>query len=107
MRCKHDGRLSGIRMEERSGGWYYTWAFPIKETSASKEGYDNTKISGSFHRGEDYRGCPYCGNRGFVRCGRCHKLTCIGKEDHFHCQWCGNDGRITGTITELDAGQNY
>lgn len=107
MKCERDGRLSGIRMEECSGGWCYTWAFPIKESIASKEGYGSTKISGSFFQGEDFNGCPYCGNTGYVRCGQCHKLTCWNGSEDFHCQWCGAEGKVSGTISELDAGQDY
>ena len=51
--------------------------------------------------GPQYK-CPYCGNTGFVRCGRCHKLTCYSDGGKFTCDHCGNVGDVTGTIDTLE-----
>lgn len=52
--------------------------------------------------GPQYK-CPWCGDTDFVRCGRCHNLTChdAGSKD-FTCAHCGNTGKITGTISGDD-----
>lgn len=54
--------------------------------------------------GPQYK-CPYCGNRDFVRCGLCEKLTCYSGDGSFVCDHCGNVGGVSGTIESLEG--NY
>lgn len=76
--------------------WKYTWAFPIKDSAAKREGYDATLIDGMIEPDKDYPGCPYCGKRSFVVC-ECGKLNCnISNGDLFTCEWCGLDGNLVG-----------
>ncbi|MGN8888068.1 hypothetical protein [Blautia sp. HCP28S3_G10] len=98
-KCKESKKLYGVRFEKDGDGWKYTWAFPIKEDVARREGYDTTTMVGMIHPDEEYPGCPYCGRRTFVVCGDCHKLSCnIVVGNTFTCDWCG----MTGTISDYE-----
>lgn len=58
---------------------------------------EESSVTGSFYNGTNQ--CPYCGNTGFVRCGKCHKWNCHKDGvKQFHCALCGNTGEITGVI---------
>lgn len=91
-KCKKVHKMFGIRFEKsKSDQWKYTWAFPIKEDVAKREGYDETLIKGMVYPEHGYRGCPYCGERMFVVCN-CGKLNCKILDpitNEFECQWCG------------------
>lgn len=96
-KCKETHKTYGVRFEKTAeGNWVYTWAFPIKESSAKREGYDGTVIEGAIMPREDYPGCPYCGSKFFVVCS-CGKLNCnIGTPGLFICEWCGMKGELGG-----------
>lgn len=48
--------------------------------------------------GPQYK-CPYCGNKGYVRCGSCGKITCKpNNTKEFTCAHCGNSGVANGVI---------
>ncbi|MDR0496079.1 MAG: hypothetical protein LBH42_00535 [Treponema sp.] len=103
-RCSKHGRAFGIRVEKRGNDWVSTWAFPIDDAKAKREGFDRTKISGSFQPVDGYPGCPHCGADELVQCG-CGRMICYkeggtyGKsekkperksENNFlRCPWCG------------------
>jgi predicted RNA-binding Zn-ribbon protein involved in translation (DUF1610 family) len=55
--------------------------------------------------GPQYK-CPYCGTRGFVRCGSCGKLTCYDHSGHFTCAHCGNSGAVSGQIKDMDGSKH-
>ncbi len=67
----------------------------VFESEMSKIDISNSRV------GPQYK-CPYCGNTDFVRCGRCHKLTCYSGGGKFTCDHCGNVGDVTGTIDTLE-----
>ena len=69
-------KVYGVRFQKDDDGWHYTWAFPIEEASAKREGYSDTMILGDFNPSQHYPGCPYCGTDDFVICSNCHHLTC-------------------------------
>ncbi len=96
-KCKETHKIYGVRFEKVSEGhWKYTWAFPMKESTAKREGYDGTLIDGLIEPAEEYPGCPYCGSRYFVVCA-CGKLNCnISTGNAFTCEWCGFTGFLTG-----------
>ena len=49
-RCPQCNRhLYGIRVEKQPDHWALTWAFPIDESKAKSEGYDETVLNGTFH----------------------------------------------------------
>lgn len=89
-RCPEGKKTYGVRFEKiQAGRWKYTWAFPLREVSAKREGYDDITVDGSIEADQTYPGCPYCGTGGFVICG-CGKLTCfIGEGEQYSCAWCG------------------
>ncbi len=93
-KCREGKRMYGIRFEKKERGWKMTWAFPIKESVAKREGYGDTKIVGDIEVPEEYPGCPYCGSKYFVVCG-CGKLTCNNfPMGQFKCEWCGAAGTL-------------
>jgi len=95
-KCRKNKNTFGIRAEEKSRNFIsFTWAFPIADSSAKREGYDQTGLSGSVEFDNDYPGCPYCKEANFVQCGKCKKLTCYAGDRTFTCAWCGNQGEVT------------
>ena len=107
-KCGKHNKTFGIRIEKRENDWVSTWAFPIDEGKAKREGFDKTKITGAFIPVDGYPGCPYCGSDELVQCG-CGKMICYKesrtygnperktekKQGHksdnnsFRCPWCG------------------
>lgn len=95
-KCPKTHQLFGVRFERKNGTWFYNWAFKIREESASKEHYDENVIKGEIDIEEEYPGCPYCGNKGFIVCS-CGKLNCSNIEGNIlTCEWCGQQGRLAG-----------
>lgn len=95
-KCPKVHQTFGVRFQKRSSSqWDYTWAFPIKAASASREGYDKTRIVGNIDPTPEYPGCPFCGSRYFVICS-CGKLNCnVFSDGDFICEWCGVHGTLT------------
>ena len=98
-KCKETHKIYGVRFEKTStSSWKYTWAYPIKEAVAKREGYDGTVIIGDIEPDDEYPGCPYCGAKFFVVCS-CGKLNCnVGNVKRFICEWCG----LSGALIEYD-----
>ena len=66
-KCGKTHKVYGVRFEKAGKKhWKYTWAFPIKESTAKHEGYDKTSIVGVIEPTNDYPGCPYCKAQSFV-----------------------------------------
>lgn len=75
-KCGKHHRTYGIRTEKRGiDKWAYTWAFPIKENVAKREGYDKTSIKGDVIFTDEFPGCPYCGGYKLTVCS-CGHLNC-------------------------------
>jgi hypothetical protein len=97
-RCSKTKNCFGIRVEQRGKEWVRTWAFPIDERKAKREGFDANKVNLS---GQDdaYPGCPYCKDRGFAKCS-CDKIGCLGGLQkkgelmEYPCPWCGQTGKM-------------
>ena len=88
-KCSKHGKTFGVRVEKRGNDWVRTWAFPIDEEKAKREGFDKTKINGSLDGADGFPGCPHCGNYGFVICHKCGKMSCINSESTSeHCHFC-------------------
>lgn len=83
--------------------WVLTYGVKTLPPGHSSEGAQGPGINIPRRRvGPQYK-CPHCGNTDFVRCGRCHKLTCNPDgANSFTCAHCGNTGKITGTISVDD-----
>ena len=107
-RCVKSKKCFGLRFERRPPKrWAATWSFALKESEAKKEGYDQTRISGSFVVEPSYPGCPHCGTMSFSLCGDCEKLACYdGESSRVVCPWCGEAGDIGSEIDALDAGMD-
>ena len=103
-RCSRTNKTFGVRIEQRGNDWRRTWAFPIDERKAKREGFDANTVTGSMDADDKYPGCPYCKSFGFVQCG-CGKIGCMGgvrvHGDYadYTCPWCGN----TGTLNNADS----
>lgn len=94
-KCGETHKSYGIRTEKKDKKrWELTWAFPIKESAAKREGYDRTSIGGEISYASEYPGCPYCGRRELTVCS-CGHLNCtVLKNGVFTCEWCGAQGTI-------------
>lgn len=92
-KCTQAHKTYGIRVEKQNlNSWKITWAFPIKESTAQREGYDKTTIKGNVTFADDYPGCPYCNQTPVTLCS-CGHLNCTHlKNGTFICEWCGNQG---------------
>lgn len=86
-----------------SNQWSLTGAFPVKETSAKREGYDRTRLVGTFFALPSYPGCPHCESRNFFKC-ECGKVACWdGYASEVTCPWCKETGELSGTIDVVSA----
>ena len=104
-RCSRSRQPFGIRFEEKGRNcWIADWAFPLKETTARREGYDRGEIAGSFTFDPAFPGCPSCRASSFFKCGACGKVNCWANETVITCSWCGNRGGIEGQVDRLGAG---
>lgn len=110
MKCNNK-RLFGVRVQKtEDGDWWRTWAFPIDENVASREGFDRQQIQGNLYTTEEYPGCPFCEGDGFVSCGKCHRLSCWHGELSMACTWCGTYMENITPATEkydLSSGNMY
>ncbi|HEY9605898.1 MAG TPA: TerY-C metal binding domain-containing protein [Allocoleopsis sp.] len=106
-KCSFAKQSFGIRFEEKlSGQWVADWAFAIKESAAKREGYDRSKVAGTFGFDSAYPGCPFCKASGIFKCG-CGKVACWdGEHRTVTCPWCGATSTITGQIESLSAGRD-
>ncbi|MDO4574119.1 MAG: TerY-C metal binding domain-containing protein [Planctomycetia bacterium] len=106
-KIRDHGKIFGARVEKQNGDWVRTWAFPIQESTAKKEGYDKTKLTGTFSCTNDYPGCPYCGGKQFWICS-CGALHCWdGKTWFVTCSVCGNAAKLENCNTVDILGGGY
>lgn len=84
----------------------------IHETHFIKNENNDEKdvdISSAYH-GPQYKGCPYCHNRGFVTCSSCKELHCFDSESNgFLCpsdgKWHKLSGGYISSLKGICAGQ--
>lgn len=82
-------------------------AFKISEKNAGDEGYDKEQVTGFLSSTDEYPGCPYCGEMGFVLC-TCGKFGCSHIEGGIYkCPWCGNTGRVSSADSFDISGSGY
>lgn len=94
-KCGSNHKIYGMRTEKVGvDQWLFTWAFPIKESSAKREQYDKTTVNGSIGFSDEYPGCPYCGGRNITVCSCGHIGCTIIKNGIYTCEWCGSQGEI-------------
>jgi hypothetical protein len=106
-RCGQSKRGFGMRFERREGNvWVATWAFPLRDDVAKREGYTKTEISGQFGFDQAFPGCPHCGSRSFFKC-QCGRASCWSGEGRtVTCPWCGGSGEVGGAADQLSAGED-
>ncbi len=95
-KCSKKKKTFGIRNEKREDGkWHQTWAFPVDEDKAKREGFESNVLSGEFVIEDDYA-CPHCGSTKWTQCGSCNKIYCDDTKigDVSKCPWCGHSGRL-------------
>lgn len=109
-RCSKNKKTFGIRIEERTGDWERTWAFPIDERKAKREKFDTNASVGSMSADDEYPGCPYCRDKGFSQCA-CEKISCSGGGQEYDdymlltCPWCGEEGHyVNADSFEVSSG---
>ena len=112
-RCSKSKESFGIRIEQRGSDWFGTWAFPIDEQKAMREGYSatsSTTLSGTGD--ESHPGCPYCGDKEVSLCA-CGKIACggglkkHGKHMELTCPWCGKMSKVKYVDTINVSGDGY
>jgi len=60
-KCPKTGKFYGVRVEKRGKDDYTaTWAFPIREDVAKREGFASTGFPKSIKYAAEYPGCPHC-----------------------------------------------
>lgn len=85
-KCTRARKTFGVRIQElEDGEWYRTWAFPIDEKRAGREGYDRTQVMSKLPAPQNYPGCPYCGCRNYFYDHNCGKISCYHGETAFTC----------------------
>ncbi len=104
MKCPESNKTYGVRIEEYESDWYRTWAFPLEEKTAAKEGYDKEKIVGNLYAADEYPGCPHCKAVQFLKCATCGKLSCWTGNEKVRCPWCGTTGHIMTIKKEIEFG---
>ncbi|MDR1642066.1 MAG: hypothetical protein LBT59_20450 [Clostridiales bacterium] len=91
-KCTSTSKLFGIRVQENENGWFPTWAFPINESAARREGYDQSTITVTLSPTPEYPGCPHCKASKFWKCSKCGKVVCLdwrGVAMSLTCAYCG------------------
>ncbi len=107
LRCQKKRSMYGVRFEKipASQTWLCTWAFPLKESSARREGYDRVTLSGNYQASPEFPGCPYCHTKNFFLCSGCNKLGCWNGEDReVTCPWCGAQLSMGGSVESITGG---
>ena len=94
-KCGNSHKTYVLRVEKTGRDkWLVTWAFPIKDAAAQREGYDKTTVKGNIEFDCNYPGCPYCGGHQMTLCS-CGHLNCtVLHNGAFTCEWCGTQGQI-------------
>lgn len=94
-KCGSNHQTYGLRTEKvGKNQWLVTWAFPIKESAAKREGYDKTTVKGDIQFSDDFPGCPYCGGHNWTVCSCGHLGCTILNNGVYTCEWCGTQGQI-------------
>ena len=74
-------------------------------SSSHNKGFKTIDLSNGLFAGRTYH-CPVCGNKDIVRCGKCHRISCYDGKGTFRCAFCGNSGKVSGTIQSVEVCNN-
>lgn len=104
LRCENNKREFYARYDFAADDQWVLTRGVKKENMEPGTSFDSGKSTLNISQarmGPQYK-CPYCGNRSFVQCGKCGKFTCYCGEGLFHCAYCGQEGKVSGSIEEVD-----
>ena len=105
-RCQKTPAEFGLRFEKNADTSYGDCALLLKPGTAKREGYGETRLTGSFEFANTYPGCPGCSNQSAFLCS-CGKVGCWdGHLKTVTCPWCSQTVMLEGRITNLLAGQD-
>ncbi len=93
--CSKTRKPYGITAIKQGKDYVFDWAFKLTESAVKHEGFSQNKVKGNIYDGENFPGCPYCGNQSWVQCGQCGCFSCYPGEGTFHCGHCNNSGEVT------------
>ena len=107
IKCTKEKKLFHLRYDFAADDrWVLTYGIrddvfkSMSESENSGKSQKTIDISEA-RTGPQYK-CPYCGNDSYVRCGKCRKLTCYDDSGRFSCAHCGNSGKVSGVIKDID-----
>lgn len=60
VKCPATKKLYGVRIDTSTETWKATWAFPVREDVAKREGYSENEFPPNIEYDIKYPGCPYC-----------------------------------------------
>lgn len=95
-----NGKLTMLRGERSNKG-----DMSINTRGDTKAGFKKIELSSGLYVGRTYH-CPVCENKDIVRCGKCRRITCYDGKGHFTCAYCGNSGKVSGTMDSIEAYDN-
>lgn len=104
LRCQETDEMFIINFIERDSEWYITGAYKVQKNGVvivTDGATVTTTVDFSQLNYNSYDGCPWCGNKGFFRCGGCENLECDPGGDTAYCQNCEEHKSINGTIEEI------
>lgn len=105
MGCSATGQGFCVRFDSTGEGWEATQLMRRKgpASSSAADRPAQTALTGRIASAATFPGCPYCGNRRFVRCGACDRVSCFAERTTaFTCPWCGNAGPVEEGLDRLD-----
>lgn len=77
-KCGKTGKTFGIRVQQMDDGeWYRTWAFPMDEARAGREGYSGTKLNSMLPETPEYPAAPIAEARAFSMTTTAEKSAAI------------------------------
>jgi len=74
--------------------WIWTYCYTTLPANEANRGSENINFPVSnnglgFFSGPQNHGCPWCGDKGWVHCGKCGRYYCKGHSKEWECPWCG------------------
>lgn len=105
-RCTSTKAEFGIRFERLKKRWVADWSFFLRPGTATREGYEETRLNGQFEFAKSYPGCPGCENGSIFLCS-CGRVGCWnGRSRTVTCPWCEHQVKLESEIKDLLAGQD-
>lgn len=106
--CSETKEPFGITVDQVSSGLYqFVWAFKIDKKKAHREGYDQKNVNGGVIFDKEFPGCPHCGEKRMIVCGKCNTFFCHHGEKNVTCPECGFKGEVTNVSSVNLKGGGY